>query len=55
MKTYKVKMRNSTITEAVKADSVLGAMVKYCEKKNLNYRHFAGKLEIEDNDKNKSK
>lgn len=46
MKTYKVKIKNSKRAETIKASSELEARVKYCEKKDLNYRHLAGKLEV---------
>ncbi len=45
MKTYKVKIKNSTKAETIKAKTELEAKVKYCEKKGFNYRHLAGKLE----------
>lgn len=46
MKTYKVKIKNGTRAETIKASSELEAKVKYCEKKSLIYRHLAGKLEV---------
>jgi hypothetical protein len=46
MKTYKVKIKNSTRAETIKASSELEAKVKYCEKKGFSYRHLAGKLEV---------
>ena len=48
MKTYKVKIKNGTRAETIKAESELEAKVKYCEKNNLLYRHLAGKLEVRD-------
>lgn len=35
MKTYKVKIKNSTRAETIKASSELEAKVKYCEKRGL--------------------
>ena len=52
MKTYKVKIKNGTRAETIKASSELEAKVKYCEKNNLNYRRLAGKLEITQGSKN---
>lgn len=52
MKKYKVKIKNSTRAETIKASSELEAKVKYCEKNNLSYRHLAGKLEITQGSKN---
>jgi len=46
MKKYKIKIKNSKRAETIKADSELEARVKFCEKNNLLYRHFAGKLVI---------
>jgi len=46
MKTYKVKIKNSTRAETIKASNELEAKVKYCEKKGFSYRHLAGKLEV---------
>ncbi len=46
MMTYKVKIKNGTRAETIKAESELEAKVLFCEKNNLNYRHLAGKLEI---------
>ncbi len=46
MKTYKVKIKNSTRAETIKASSELEAKVKYCQKKGLNYTLFTGKLEV---------
>lgn len=46
MKKYKVKVKNGTRAETIKASSELEAKVKYCEKKGLSYRHLAGLLEI---------
>jgi hypothetical protein len=46
MKTYKIKIKNGTRAETIKASSELEAKVKYCEKKGFNYRHLAGKLEV---------
>ena len=45
MKTYKVKIKNGTRAETIKASSELEAKFKYCQKKGLNYRVFAGQLE----------
>ena len=46
MKTYKVKIKNGTRAETIKAKSELEAKVKYCEKRDLNYTLLAGKLEV---------
>jgi len=48
MKTYKIKIKNGTRAETIKASSELEAKVKYCEKRGLIYRHLAGKLEVLD-------
>ena len=48
MKTYKVKIKNSTKAETIKASSELEAKVKYCKKKSLNYTIFTSKLEVKD-------
>jgi len=52
MKTYKIKIKNSDLYETIKADSELEAKVKFCEKRGLVYRVYAGKLEILPDDKN---
>jgi len=46
MKIYKVKIKNSTRAETIKASSELEAKVKYCQKKGLNYTLFTSKLEV---------
>ena len=46
MKTYKVKIKGNKRIQTIKAESELEAKVLFCEKNNLNYRHFAGKLEV---------
>ena len=51
MKKYKVKIKHTNQEEIIKANSELEARVKFCEKNNLNYTHFAGKLEISLNNK----
>lgn len=48
MAKYKVKIKNSKKNQTIKANSELEARVLFCEKNNLLYRHFAGKLEIKD-------
>ena len=46
MKTYKIKIKNSTRAETIKANSDLEAKVKYCQKKGLKYTLFTNKLEV---------
>jgi hypothetical protein len=48
MKTYKVKIKNGTRAETIKAKSELEAKVLFCEKKGLKYSLFASKLEVLD-------
>ena len=46
MKKYKVKIKHTDREDIIKADSELEARVKFCDKNNLNFTYFAGKLEI---------
>lgn len=46
MKKYKVKIKHDEREQIINADSELEARVKFCEKNNLLYRYFAGKLGI---------
>ena len=46
MKNYKIKLKNTSQTETIRAKSELEARVKYCQRKGYIYRAFANKLEV---------
>lgn len=46
MKKYKVKIKETTKEETIKAKSELEAKVKFCQEKDLAYRVFFNKLEV---------
>ena len=46
MKSYQVRIKQSQGADTVRATSELGARVKFCEKRGLDYRAFASKIEV---------
>jgi hypothetical protein len=46
MKNYKIKLKNTSQAEIIKASSELEAKVRYCQDKGYNYNVFANKLEV---------
>jgi len=46
MKTYRVKIKGGTKTDTLKARSELEAKVLFCARHGLDYRVYAGNLEV---------
>lgn len=46
MNRYEVAIKGTTIREKLKAQTNLEARVKFCKKRNLNYRVYANKLAV---------
>jgi hypothetical protein len=46
MNKYEVAIKSTTIKEVVKAQTSLEARVKFCQKRDLNYRVYANKLAV---------
>lgn len=44
MNKYKVELRGTKINKEIKAQTSLGAKVKFCKTYNLDYRVYANKL-----------
>ena len=46
MKSYQVKIKHGKKADTIKARSELEAKVLFCVKHGLEYRHYAGQLEV---------
>ena len=44
---YTVKVRNTDLTQSIRARNELEAKTKFCEARGFTYRVFANKLEVE--------